>query len=356
MRSAIALTAVAGLAAALPQGIDLVSVADVPTPTALGPPATGLSQVPTYNPTSAASEAASAATEDPIADEAKRRRGLDARAACATQPTGAGPVPSPDTAQTFSSDPQYDDIANNAVAPGGYSAAFTNLKGATSASSYLGYYTLKSYDTIKCQQKCDAISSCYAFNIYIERDPTLDPGAGCEDPPSTTNYKCSLWGTQIDSKTATNKGQYRNKFQVVIRGSNGYNKLAPPPSYPDYTGPTRLGGAINAPLANGKDTYIGMRLFPGPYDPGQCAASCTETTNYDRNTAGADGTYKPCNFYNSYVLSKNGSPLGTYCSFYTQPWSSKYATNLGQYDGDGNYYAVSQSYAYTLSPQDPGQV
>ena len=153
----------------------------------------------------------------------------------------------------------------------------------------MGLYTLTSYDVFACQEKCDAATACYAFNIYIERDPSQDPGAACPNPASTYNYKCTLWGSQIDGTTATNQGQYRNQYHVVITASNGYNKNAPPPSYPGYTGPTELGGAINAPSG-----YVGAKWYSGPYDPGQCIAACTSTNKYDHDHPRADGTYDPC--------------------------------------------------------------
>ena len=76
--------------------------------------------------------------------------------------------------------------------------------------------------------------------------------------------------------------------------AKGYNKLAPPPAYTNFTGPSELGGAINAPNnATGYNTYIGMKYYPGPYDPSQCAASCQATTAYDQRHA-TNGFYKAC--------------------------------------------------------------
>jgi hypothetical protein len=71
--------------------------------------------------------------------------------------------------------------------------AFGPNQGATSASVYLGYYTLTSYDPYKCQQYCDQATNCYAFNIYYERDPTKDPNAvNCPNPASTVNIKVNM--------------------------------------------------------------------------------------------------------------------------------------------------------------------
>jgi hypothetical protein len=113
-------------------------------------------------------------------------------------------------------------MATGAPTPDGYSSAFTNLAGSLSASNYMGLYTLTSYDTLGCASKCDQADGCQAFNMYIERDPSVDPNAAnCPNPPSITNYKCTLWGAPVVAKEATNTGQYRDSFQVVIAGSNG---------------------------------------------------------------------------------------------------------------------------------------
>jgi hypothetical protein len=46
-----------------------------------------------------------------------------------------------------------------------------------------------------------------------------------------------------------------------------------------------------------------------------------------------------------------------FCDLYTQPWNASFATNVGQNrSGDGVVYAISNVVAYTLVPQDPGEV
>jgi hypothetical protein len=190
--------------------------------------------------------------------------------------------------------------------------SFKNLKDAVNANSYMGLYTLKTYDTIKCQQLCDAANLCTAFNMYFERDPTVDPGDACPNPPSFTNIKCTLWGSGVTTEAAVNAGQYRNQFQVVIAGSNGYTKNLPPAAQSGFDGPAGLGGAINAPLnAAGKNTYIGVKYFPGVYDAGKCAAACQANTGYNHRHPRSDGTYDACNFFNAYLISVNNVPDGT---------------------------------------------
>ena len=117
-------------------------------------------------------------------------------------------------------------MASNAPTPDGYSLVFTNKDASLSASNYMGLYTLTSFDTLECASKCDQAGGCEAFNVYSERDPSVDPNKdNCPNPPSTTNYKCTLWGAPVAVEEATNKGQYRDDFQVVITGSNGKSGL-----------------------------------------------------------------------------------------------------------------------------------
>ncbi|KAJ9638342.1 hypothetical protein H2199_007029 [Coniosporium tulheliwenetii] len=341
MRAAIFLSTLAvAYAAPAPQMINIGAV-EAQKITTVVPPAAAATDAVVYNAASAASKAA----EEITANGLLKRTDCGVHDPCCAQPDGFGPVTSPDTADAFLANSLYSAIADGAPVPQGYSLSFSDLQASISAPGYLGLYTLKSYDTIKCQQLCDAEFACYGFNIYIERDPSLNPANSCPDPASITNYKCTLWGAWL-TETATNRGQWREQFQVVIAGSNGYSKLDAPPAQDGFKGPTRLGGAIDAPPNSaGQSTYIGMRFFPGVYDPSQCAAACTATTDYNRRQA-TNGDFKSCNFFNSYVLSEDNVAQGTYCSFYTQEWDARYATNYGQHRGD-SYYSVSQSYAYT---------
>ena len=129
----------------------------------------------------------------------------------------------PDTPAGFLADPDYTAIATNAPTPQGYTLNFVNAQASISQNGYMGLYTLTSFDTIKCQELCDAAPACTAFNIYIERDPSVNPADGCSNPSSTINYKCTLYGLPISILTATNTGQGRDQFTVVITGSNGIN-------------------------------------------------------------------------------------------------------------------------------------
>ena len=338
------------LAAPRPQLINLDAVDAAPDPVFVTPSY----DVVTENPTVSRRDA-----------RIQRRDGT-----CAQQPDGYGPATTPDTVDAFSSssalqvilssadralDTKYlQAMATNAVTPDGYVSVFTNIQASLSASNYMGLHTLQSYDTLGCASLCDQVSGCQAFNLYIERDPSVDPNAqNCPSPPSITNYKCSLWGTPVSVDEAVNQGQWRDSFQVVITASNGYNKDTPPDACDGFTGPTEFGGAINAPLdSNGANTYLGYKYFPFSqtqgYTPSTCASACTSQTGYNSRHPASDGTYQTCAFFNAYVLSENGIPQGLYCSLYNETWAPSYATNYGQSRGNDRY-TVSRSYGYSLS-------
>ncbi|KAF2994574.1 hypothetical protein E8E13_001039 [Curvularia kusanoi] len=348
MRYSVAFSGLLGLAAAAPQRINIEAALDVPTPTVLGPRVEETKPAAiSYNPNAAASAAAAVV---------KSEGAIEKRDACAVQPAGAGPVVSPDTAAAFSSAPGFSETARGAGAPSGYKQSFVDKNGSSQQIGYLTYKTYNSYDVQGCANDCDSEKYCLGFNIYFERDPSLEPGPNCPNPSSTTTIKCSLYGYPVASNAATNVGQWRQDFQVVIAGSNGYSKVNKAlPDVKDFKAPTSLPAAINAPLDNGYDTYNGMRLFnDNPYDPSLCAAACQAQTDYDKAHPDADGTWKPCNFFTSYILTQNGVPLGTYCSLYTRSWDSSYAVNTGYYSGSDEYDVIDVGSYEIINPSTGG--
>jgi hypothetical protein len=210
---------------------------------------------------------------------------------------------------------------------------------------YLGFTNLASYSSEKCAAKCNAISGCAAFNLYFERDPSKDPGTGCENPGSTTNIKCVFWGGPVTSVNANNAGQWRSKFQVVIAGSNGYvnNTIEPAVGFasPSYYG----NSAIDAPDdCNDKSTFLGSKVFTGgPFDASLCAAACDAQSASNLKTNKAT-----CKFFNTYILSRNNVAIGQYCNLYSQTWASSYATYKGSNSGSDKY-SVSYSYGFSSS-------
>lgn len=126
----------------------------------------------------------------------------------------------------------------------------------------MGFTTLETYNSTACAAKCDAMNGCISFNLYFERDPTVEPGSDCDNPASTTMIKCVFWGGPISSENALNTGQWRDQFQVAIAGSNGYtnNSVAAVPGY-------KLVGvlghsAIDAPYDQyGFNSHMGNVIF-----------------------------------------------------------------------------------------------
>jgi hypothetical protein len=281
----------------------------------------------------------------------------------------AGPTPPGDGSVNAYKDSDNDlrKAARAASTPAGYKKEFTDEAGSTQQIGYLTYKNIEdgTYNVQQCADFCDSEKFCLGFNIFFERDPKFNPAPDCINPEPITNVKCSIYGYPVAKASATNEGQWREQFNVVIVGSNGYSKTSPTcknaPAVSDFNTPTNLPAAINAPLVqkNGKDydTYNGMRLFnDGPYDPALCAAACESQTQFDKeHLVDANGEYKPCNFFTSYILTKNGVPLGTYCALYTQSWDSSYAVNTGYYYGS-DVYSVVCAASYSATTTDSGKI
>ncbi|CAK3970689.1 Hypothetical predicted protein [Lecanosticta acicola] len=306
---------------------------------------------------------------------------------CAPQPDGYGPVPTPDTASAFLS---YSPLHSSARAAATtipsvnntqYTQVFEDLNAQVAAQSYLGLYTLQSYNVSQCAAECDATDLCTAFNIFFERDPSLNPsnndssaptvwGDSCPNPPSMTSIKCTLFGSNIDASMATNGGQMREQFQVVITGSDGYDKTnitTPPactapvqsststkssstaptqtsspgtsrnPQYPWYKPENCHGKAINAPWYS-----MGSRFFPGPFNPQACGDYA-----YFQNVANKQAGKGSCQMFNAFYLHKNNKPYGTYCSLYSAYLDPLWATNSGSSSGNDRY-DCKQSWTYTF--------
>merc|ERR1712113_141880 len=119
---------------------------------------------------------------------------------------GYGPVPTPDTASAFrdfeklhaSASAAPSIIASDAEGEQ-YEKVFEDLDGSVSAQSYLGSYTFKTYDVEECASKCDCTELCSSFNIFAERDPSLNPTKNNSDA-------FTVWGSDIDAEDAGNKG------------------------------------------------------------------------------------------------------------------------------------------------------
>ncbi|KAG9832415.1 hypothetical protein KCU98_g12821, partial [Aureobasidium melanogenum] len=365
MRSYIAAAAFAVLAQAQDPEWDIIlqltPVPDVTIPVvyATAPTTTATATTVSYTSEASAAAVSSALAADPSdafpLDSALAKRATST--SCQVQPTGValGPQSTDDSVSAFLS---YSAFAATAVSaastavPSGYVNTFSNLDASNNAYGYMGYTLLTDYNTQTCADKCTKINGCQAFNIYYERDPTVNPDSdNCNDPASLTQIKCVFWSGPVTSDNANNAGQWRNKFQVVIAGSNGYvNKSIATPV--GYNAGVYLGNsAINAPLdCTGDDSYLQSAVVgTGVFDADLCAVACNEQASYARQHPPSNGKFnKICSFFNTYILYKNGQSLGQYCAMYDQTWSSSYAKNTGYYYGS-DHYTIGFSYTFSNS-------
>ncbi|KAK8093436.1 hypothetical protein PG997_000121 [Apiospora hydei] len=280
-------------------------------------------------------------------------------APCAPQPTGYGPVPSPDTADSFLAYPAFSAAASNAPVPSNYAKTFINTQSSSSSYGYLGFTVLKSYDPEACASQCDTINGCSAINIYFERDPIRNPDDNlCRNPRSTTVIKCVFWGGPVDEGSDKHLGGWIAQFHVVMAGSNGYvkKKFGAVPGYTDPLNGTAVDAAINAPPdCTGANTFMGAKVFTsGPFDVGLCAAACEAQTAYNLQYPPASGAPLTCQLFNTYMLMRDGMAVGQYCAMYTQYWDHSHMTNRGEWRGSEEYtFAWSLEYSNTTDPGRP---
>lgn len=264
----------------------------------------------------------------------------------------------PDTVDAFIDYAPFHELAQKTVTPKTYENTFKDLNASVSANSYLGLHTLSSYNAQGCSEWCDNTTLCTGFNIYIERDPSQNPTKGdagkgeyCPNPSSITNFKCTLWGSGVDAEAATNFGDWREDFQTVIVGSNGYEKTnnTTPATCDGYKPPKPCdGGAINKPTC-----HIGSKFFPGPFNPKVCASYASAQATKNKNSVNRGQKYLPCNMFNAYMMKKNGKAQGTYCSLYSEFIDKSFASYKGGWSGK-NHFGVESSWMYELNEEDKG--
>lgn len=142
MRSAFFLSAAAALtlASPVPQELDLSIVDIVETPSNVTVPSNTEELIISYD-----SDAAALAVQTAVVTgesdinvsnsttNSTSSASLEKRGTCASQATGSGPVPSPDTASAFLSHAAFASAASAAATPSGYTQAFKNLNASNSA-------------------------------------------------------------------------------------------------------------------------------------------------------------------------------------------------------------------------------
>ncbi|CAD0101055.1 unnamed protein product [Aureobasidium mustum] len=316
-----------GQTTTLVSNIDPSDIAALPEPAVLGPP------IGVFETVSSASYNAAEATASALALVVEATDAQTAVIAPESTAIAASKTPVPVSSEAAAANKRSYHV------PSGYTPAFVNLQGSTQANGYLTYKTLSEYDPQQCTSACDSISSCQFANIYWERDPDSN-----NNPVDVV--KCALYSMPQTNCTATNKGQWRGSFHVLVTGSNGYNKAAAPKTPAGYSLQT-LPAAVNAPVYDdvGQWRFI-QPVYLNSYDPALCAAACDKQTAWDKSQATDDCNYKTCVYANMYILSQDGVPKTVVCALYTEGVDSSYATNYG-YSTDTDSFQVSNSIALT---------
>jgi hypothetical protein len=270
---------------------------------------------------------------------------------CAPQPAGYGRPTTPDTVEAFQNNPAYHQEAQDAKTTSGYTRTFMDLNAAVNANSYLGFKQLYSYDVAGCASFCGVTDLCTGFNVYIERDPAWNPDqCSCTNPTSMTNYKCSIWDSGVTKDAATNAGQARDDFQVIVVGSNGYEAATPPPTPPKWQNPQNCGGKLHD-----KPRYcLGQQSFPGPFDASLCAAYATQQNTVNKKAGLISAIlsllgYSPGKSvqFQAAELKSDGAAWGTHCRIFSKRFDKGQASlDLG---ASGLKWACGKSYTFDLA-------
>ncbi|KAH4898061.1 hypothetical protein HBI25_179590 [Parastagonospora nodorum] len=222
------------------------------------------------------------------------------RQACLPLKHSVAPGPVPNTVESFGNYPFYSEIAKVVVSPAGFEPIAKAASAAVNSASYMHIINLDSYDVSACAQHCDATGGCEAFNTYFQRNPSVDPAAACPNPSANTLVVCGLYSQAINEADITNEGQGRGPidangqaFEVVIRGSNVYNRVAKLASSPaketvtvTVTAPCTASSMVDA-FTNPLVPF----LTPGPVAfPKSSSASTTSTTHSASVTSAVVGT------------------------------------------------------------------
>lgn len=75
---------------------------------------------------------------------------------------------------------------------------------------------MSGYNVQECADRCTRTLGCQGFNTYFERSPSQVPAPACPDPHGAANPFCVLWGGPVSEDNASNEGQWREQYHVVI--------------------------------------------------------------------------------------------------------------------------------------------
>lgn len=151
--------------------------------------------------------------------------------------------------------------------------------------------------------------------------------------------KCALWRSPLTEQAAINYGEIRAGFEVVITGSNIYNKKVGVLHVPDFEGPLDVDNfaAFDVPLEpmGGYDTHVSHDIFEYDasvkrYDASLCASICEEWTDRNADTSRSshgpffDGAFAVCSMFVAYELRSGNKPVAMVCDTFSSVWSHHY--------------------------------
>ncbi|KAI5275087.1 hypothetical protein E4T47_01967 [Aureobasidium subglaciale] len=353
MRAVALIAAAAALAVASPvahpQIFDLEDLESIDAAPAVTAPAGVGSETVTYN-VAAATASVFAEVANDVTPDIDTADGTTSsvlkRDACSPQPQSPYTyTTSSNTDTAFLADTTYSDAALNAQTPTGWKQTFQNLKGSVSTSAYLGYVSYPSYNPNVCAAECLKRTGCLSFNIFFERNPTVDPGTKsttCNQPTSQTALKCTFWGVPAEQASAVNTGGYRNDYHVVIAGSNGYKVIKPSKPLSGLTSTALDSCAMQETCGS----YLTIKTFNDgkPYDQNRCNAACAAITAESLKAGNPDRT---CQYFTSYMQMKNGLPQFQACAIYSASWDNSNVCKNTGYNSNGNVYTIDYSYSYS---------
>lgn len=107
----------------------------------------------------------------------------------------------------------------------------------------------------------------------FERDPSVNPDSpNCSNPNSTINIKCVYWGGAVTAGNANNFGQWRDEFQVLIAGSNGYVNTT-------YAAQLAGGSAVSSSSAAASSTSASSTFTTVTVSASSTASSTTSSSS-----------------------------------------------------------------------------
>jgi hypothetical protein len=149
------------------------------------------------------------------------------------------------------------------------------------------------------------IPNLFSAESFLTFIPVNPDDTSCSDPPSTVQVKCVFWGSACTQDNLNNYGQWRNQFQVLISGSNGYINSA-------YAAALASGKVPNnniAPTSQESSSQSFYDIYSG-YDSNVGAYSNAQASKSYQDCEVACDADTTCNAF-TYVGGTNGQGSGT---------------------------------------------